>query len=154
MSITRQYELVYIVSPDATEQQVSDLHTQIEEIVGRYGGQIEKTENWGRRRLAYEIGHHKDGTYVLEVINGTGELVKEIDRRLKVNDQVIRHLAIRVDEENRVVERARARRQLDQEKRTARGLPARHVRDEDRGLGDDRSGDRGDDDRFGAEVER
>ena len=48
------------------------------------GGQIEKTENWGRRKLAYEIGRHKEGTYVLEVILGSGELMKEIDRRLKV----------------------------------------------------------------------
>ena len=53
------------------------------------GGQIEKTENWGRRKLAYEIGHHKEGTYVLEVIIGSGELMKEIDRRLKVID--LRH---------------------------------------------------------------
>ena len=98
MSTSRQYELVYIVSPDATEQQVADLHTQVEEIIGRYQGQLEKSENWGRRRLAYEIGPHKEGTYVLEVINGSGELVKEIERRLKVSDQVIRHLAVRVDE--------------------------------------------------------
>ena len=71
---------------------------------------LEKTENWGRRKLAYEIGHHKEGTYVLEVINGSGELMKEIDRRLKVLDQVIRHLVVRVDEEQRVVERTRTQR--------------------------------------------
>ena len=82
---------MYVVSPDATEEQVTDLHTQVEAIVQRMGGQIEKTENWGRRKLAYEIGRHKEGTYVLEVINGSGELMKEIDRRLKVIDLVIRH---------------------------------------------------------------
>src|SRR5687767_15783052 len=87
--MNRKYELVYVVSPEATEEQVSDLHTQVEGIIQRMGGQLEKTENWGRRKLAYEIGRHKEGTYVLEYILGTGELLKEIDRRLKVFDIVI-----------------------------------------------------------------
>ena len=107
--MTRKYELVYVVSPDATDEQVADLHTQVEAIVTRMGGQIEKTENWGRRKLAYEIGRHKEGTYVLEVINGSGELMKELDRRLKVIDLVIRHLVVRVDEEQ-AVDRADAER--------------------------------------------
>jgi small subunit ribosomal protein S6 len=112
------------VSPDATDEQVSDLHNQVEAIMQRMGGALEKTENWGRRRLAYEIGRHKEGTYVLEVINGTGELMKEIDRRLKVSDLVIRHLAVRVDEEQRVVDRSRSKRtETSRRRRVARGLP-------------------------------
>ena len=66
----RKYELVYIASPDATEAQIADLHTQVEAIVQRLNGTIQKTENWGRRKLAYEIASHKEGTYVLEVIDG------------------------------------------------------------------------------------
>src|SRR5262245_46279431 len=108
--MTRKYELVYVVSPDASDEQVNDLHAQVESTVQRMGGQLEKTENWGRRKLAYEIGRHKEGTYVLEVINGSGELMKEIDRRLKVIDTVIRHLTVRVDEEQGVIERTRAKR--------------------------------------------
>src|SRR5688572_16002692 len=106
----RKYELVYVVSPEATDEQVADLHTQVAAIVQRIGGEIEKTDNWGRRKLAYEIGRHKEGTYVLEVINGGGELMKEIDRRFKVTDLIIRHLIVRVDEEQGVVDRTRARR--------------------------------------------
>jgi small subunit ribosomal protein S6 len=122
--MNRKYELVYVVSPDATEEQVNDLHTQIEGIVQRIGGQIEKTENWGRRKLAYEIGRHKEGTYVLEHIFGTGELLKEIDRRLKVFDIVIRHLVVRVDEDQAVIERTRQRRTTtSRRRRVARGLP-------------------------------
>ena len=122
--MTRKYELVYLVSPEATEDQVTDLHTQIEAIVQRIGGQIEKTENWGRRRLAYEIGRHKEATYVLEVIDGTGELMKEIDRRLKVTDLVIRHLVVRVDEDESVVDRKRnTRTEASRRRRVARGLP-------------------------------
>ena len=64
----RQYELVYILPPDTTEQQVAELHEQVEQVVTRMNGNIEKNENWGRRRLAYEIGHNKEGVYVLEVI--------------------------------------------------------------------------------------
>src|SRR4051795_3493325 len=108
--MNRKYELVYIVSPDASDDQVTDLHTQVEAIVQRMGAQLEKTENWGRRKLAYEIGRHKEATYVLEVNNGSGELLKELDRRLKGLDYVIRHRAVRVDEHKAVVDRPRPRR--------------------------------------------
>jgi small subunit ribosomal protein S6 len=122
--MARRYELIYVVSPEASDEQVSDLHNQVDAIVQRMGATLEKTDNWGRRRLAYEIGRHKEGTYVLEVINGTGEVMKEIDRRLKVTDLVIRHLAVRVDEEQRVVDRSRSRRtETSRRRRIARGLP-------------------------------
>jgi small subunit ribosomal protein S6 len=147
----RQYELVYILPPDTTEQQATDLHTQIEQVVGRMHGQIEKTENWGRRRLAYEIGHQKEGVYVLEVVNGSGELMKELDRRLRVMDQVIRHLVVRVDEEKKVVERTRTKRQSESERRRVkRGLPPQRQPGEGRAAMEN---DDMDDDRFdGAEV--
>ena len=120
----RQYELVYILPPDTTEQQVTELHTQVEGVVSRMNGSIEKTENWGRRKLAYEIGHNKEGVYVLDVINGSGELMKELDRRLKVIDQVIRHMIVRVDEEKKVVERTQTKRRTESERRRVkRGLP-------------------------------
>ena len=142
--MSRKYELVYIVSPDATDDQVAELHTQVESIIQRLHGQLEKTDNWGRRRLAYEIGRHKEGTYVLEVINGDGELMKEIDRRLKVTDLIIRHLVVRVDEEQGVVDRTRARRtEISRRRRTARGLPAdRQPGEGQRGEPDDDRDDR------------
>jgi small subunit ribosomal protein S6 len=120
----RQYELVYILPPDTTEQQVTELHAQIEGVVSRMHGQIEKTENWGRKRLAYDIGHNKEGVYVLDVINGGGELMKELDRRLRVMDQVVRHMIVRVDEEKKVVERTQTKRRTESERRRVkRGLP-------------------------------
>ena len=140
----RKYELVYVVSPDATDEQVADLHTQVDAIVQRMGGQLEKTDNWGRRKLAYDIGRHKEGTYVLEVINGDGELMKEIDRRLKVSDLVIRHLTVRVDEEQGVVDRTRAKRtDMSRRRRIARGLPPdRQPGEGQRGEPDDDRDDR------------
>jgi len=143
--MNRKYELVYVVSPDASDDQVTDLHTQVEAIVQRLGGQIEKTENWCRRRLAYEIGRHKEGTYVLELINGSGELMKEIDRRLKVSDLVIRQLVVRIDEVQEVIERTRSKRsEGSRRRRIARGLPP------DRQPGEGQRGDSDDDrdDRF------
>jgi small subunit ribosomal protein S6 len=146
----RQYELIYILHQDSTDQQVAELHEQVAAIVARLGGQIEKTDNWGRRRLAYEIGPHKEGVYVLQLINGSGELMKEIDRRLKVLDRVLRHLVVRVDEEKKVVERTRTKRQTESERRRVkRGLPP--VRQP--GEGRQADGDDSDDDRFdGVEV--
>ena len=120
----RQYELVYIIAPDASEQEVTDLHTQVEGIVTRLNGTLEKTEQWGRRKLAYEIGPHKDGIYVLEQFSGGSDVVRELDRRLKVLDRVIRHLVVRVDEELAVAERRKSARQAETaRRREARGLP-------------------------------
>ena len=145
--MNRKYELVYIVSPDATDDQVTELQTQVEGIVQRLEGQIEKTDNWGRRKLAYEIGHHKEGTYVLHVINGSGELMKEIDRRLKVFDLVIRHLVVRVDEDERIVERRKSiRTEGSRRRRVARGLPP----DRQPGEGQKELDDDDQDDRFDA----
>jgi small subunit ribosomal protein S6 len=148
--MTRKYELVYVVSPEATDAQVADLHTQVEQIAQRLGGKIDKTDNWGRRKLAYEIGPHKEGTYVLETIDGGGELMKEIDRRLKVSDLIIRHLIVRIDEEQAVIDRTRSRRtDTARRRRVARGLPP------DRQPGEGQRSEMEDDDRFDMnEVER
>jgi small subunit ribosomal protein S6 len=146
----RQYELVYILPPETTEQQAGELHEQIAAVVARMNGQIEKTENWGRRKLAYEIAHFKEGVYVLEVLNGGGDLMKELDRRLRVMDQVVRHMIVRVDEEKKVVDRTRTKRQSESERRRVRrGLPPQRQPGEGRSAEMDDS----DDDRFdGAEV--
>ncbi len=123
----RTYELIYVLKPDAPETEVADLHKQVADIVQRMGGTIDKSENaapWGRRKLAYEIGHHKEGFYVLEVITGSGELMKEVDRRLKVTEGILRHLIVRVDEASIKAERMRGKRQEEsRRRRVARGLP-------------------------------
>jgi small subunit ribosomal protein S6 len=143
----RQYELVFILPPDTTEQQVADLHAQIEAVVSKMGGNFDRTENWGRKRLAYEIGRHKEGYYVLEVINGSGELMHELDRRLKTMDIVIRQMIVRVDEEKKVVDRTRTKRQSESERRRVkRGLPPTRQPGEGRSM----DSEDGDDDRFDA----
>lgn len=142
MSSVRQYELIYITPPESTEEALAELHNQVQAVVDRFGGNIEKTENWGRRRLAYEIAGHREGVYVLELINGPAELNAELDRRLRVFDIVIRHMVVRVDEELAAATRAQVRRKTDMAaRRTKRGLPPeptdqekrRHAEEDDDG---------------------
>lgn len=124
MSTVRQYELIYIVPPETTEEALAELQSQVEAITQRFGATIEKTENWGRRKLAYEIGRNREGVYILHVINGPAEMTAELDRRLKVFDIVIRHMIVRVDEELAVAERSRTRRKTAMaSRRVRRGLP-------------------------------
>ncbi len=121
MSEPRQYELIYVIAPDVDDAGVAELHARVEEIVTAGGGTIDKTDNWGRRRLAYEINRHKEGTYVLELFTGSGAIVGELDRRLKVTDNVLRYLVVRVDEDLRKAERERARRQAKRQQRRGAG---------------------------------
>lgn len=124
MSTVRQYELIYITPPETTEEVLADLQQQVAGILEKFGATIANTENWGRRRLAYEIGGHREGVYVLHLIDGPAELTAELDRRLRVMDVVIRHLIVRVDEELAVVGRAQARRKAaTAARRVRRGLP-------------------------------
>jgi small subunit ribosomal protein S6 len=120
MSTVRQYELIYIAPPEASEELLAELHQLVADVVEQFQGTIESTENWGRRKLAYEIGGQREGVYVLEVINGPADLNVELDRRLRVADQVMRHMVVRVDEEKQVAERIQSRRK--------RGVAARRVR--------------------------
>ena len=139
----RTYELIYVLKPDAPEDEVNSLHGQVVEVVDRMGGKIDKTDQWGRRKLAYEIGHHKEGFYVLEVISGSGELMKELDRRLKVTEGLLRHLIVRVDESTVKAERARTKRtEESRRRRIARGLPPdRQPGEGPQGMDDDDASD-------------
>ena len=125
MSTQRQYELVYIAMPDSTEEQLAELHQQVQTVVDRFGGTIERTEPWGRRRLAYEINRQREGVYVLNILNGPAAMTAELDRRLRVLDIVMRHLLIRVDEVLEKETRTQTRRKAATvARRLRRGLPA------------------------------
>ena len=124
MPSEREYELVYIVAPTATDEEVEALQTQVAEIVQEFGGTVENTDLWGRRKLAYEIGHFTEGIYVVQVLDGPGTMISELGRRLRVRDQVLRHLIVRVDEDLRKVRRAAEKKKATvQRRRAARGKP-------------------------------
>jgi small subunit ribosomal protein S6 len=104
----RKYELIFIVRTDLPEEDLGKLIAQMEGVVTSHGGKIEKVEKMGRRRLAYRVQRQREGVYILFVIEGTGDTVKEFERRLRVNDAVIKYLSVRVDEELKRAEKAKA----------------------------------------------
>ncbi|HEV2348224.1 MAG TPA: 30S ribosomal protein S6 [Terriglobia bacterium] len=113
----RKYEIIFIVRPDMEEEELGKLVTQMEGVVTGAGGKMEKVDRMGRRRLAYRVGRFQDGHYVLFVLEGTGDTVKELERRLGVTDSVIKFLAVRMDEELKRAEKYKAQRAAREAKR-------------------------------------
>jgi small subunit ribosomal protein S6 len=126
----RVYEILFIADPNLGEPEVDALAAQVQGFVEKEGGTIQKREMWGKKRLAYDVGRHREGYYVLLVAAGPGPLVKEVERRLKVTDGIFRFLTVRVDEELGKAERRKARRALAEEKRKSRP-GARAARDQE-----------------------
>jgi small subunit ribosomal protein S6 len=115
----RQYEVVFIVDPTADEE-VSRLTESFTQIVTDQGGVVTKAETMGKRPLAYEILHHKDGTFVLLEIEGSGREIAELERRMRVNDRVLRYITVRVDEDRRRADKLKERRARKAAKRPER----------------------------------
>jgi small subunit ribosomal protein S6 len=95
--VRRDYELGFILNPEVSEEQTRAILERIEQIVKNYDGQVVKVNQWGRRRLAYPIEHHRDGYYVFIDMILTPETVLELDRFLKVSEEVMRHMVKRRD---------------------------------------------------------
>lgn len=116
----RVYEILFVADPNLGEPEVEALAAQVQGFVEKEGGVVQKREMWGKKRLAYVVGRHREGYYTLIVTTGPGSLVKEVERRLKVTDGIFRYLTVRVDEELRKAERRKAKRTLADEKRKPR----------------------------------
>jgi small subunit ribosomal protein S6 len=116
----RQYEVVFIVDPTADDE-VPKLTDSFTQIVTDQGGTVTKSEVMGKRQLAYEILHHKDGTFVLLEIEGSGREIAELERRMRVNDRVLRYITVRVDEDRRRAEKLKARRARKAARRPTQG---------------------------------
>jgi small subunit ribosomal protein S6 len=115
----RQYEVVFIVDPTADDEEVARLTDSFKQIVTDQGGKITKEESMGRRQLAYEILHKTEGSFMLLEIEGSGREIAELERRMRVNDRIIRYITVRVDEDRRRAEKFKAKRARKAEKRTA-----------------------------------
>lgn len=113
----RLYDLVFICRPDTPEEEVNKIVTTLEHVVAERGGKVEKLEKWGTRKLAYRVSKHREGFYVYLMLRGSqGEMIKELERRLKVSDPVIKYMTVRLDEELKRLQKLTARR----ERRAAR----------------------------------
>jgi len=121
----RNYEIMFIVRPDVTEEEVDKLIAQMEGVVAGTSGKLEKVEKLGRRRLAYRVAKQREGIYVLFRLQGSGDTVKEFERRLKVIDTVIKYLTVRIDEDLERAEKFKAlRTKLESKKRRAKPAAA------------------------------
>jgi small subunit ribosomal protein S6 len=112
----RVYEELFIVRPDATPEEVAPLIEQLKGIITADGGTLDKQENWGTRRLAYKLKKLSEGQYILLVFTAKASTVHELERRLRVNDMVIKFITVRIDEKMKRVEKRKKAR----EKRAAR----------------------------------
>jgi small subunit ribosomal protein S6 len=109
---------MYILDPTLDEDATESLIGQVEEFMAKQGVTVEKTEPWGKRRLAYRIGKHWEGYYVLTHFRSESGVVTELERRLRVTDGVMRFLTVRVDEEQEKLERRRAKKGVPAASRT------------------------------------
>jgi small subunit ribosomal protein S6 len=108
MPVQRIYEVMFIVRPDVLDEDFDKLIAGIEGTVTHGGGVVRSTEKLGRRKLAYTVRRFNDGNYVLLTIEADGVLVKEVERRLRVTEPVIKFITVRMDEEEKRLTKVRA----------------------------------------------
>lgn len=116
MPIKRTYEVMYIGTPETADDDITKLNESLEKIVTDAGGSIVKTEVMGKRKLAYPINKKTEGHYTLFEIEGSGQEIAELERRMRVNDAVIRFMTVRVDEDRKTAEKHRLKRENHQNK--------------------------------------
>ena len=119
----RKYEVMFIIRPDVPEEDVDKVIAQMESAVTQTGGKIEKVDKMGRRRLAYRVARCREGLYVLFTLEGSGDTTKELERRLKVNDAVIKFLTVRIDETLKRLDKRKKERDKRAAKRAANAPP-------------------------------
>ena len=112
----RIYEELFIVKPDAPDEEVDQFVEQLRTQLTAGGATVDKIEKWGKRRLAYKVDKYREGNYVLFQFSAGPEAVKELERRLRVSDVVIKFLTVRIDQTLKRLQK----RKKDRDKRAAR----------------------------------
>ena len=118
--MTRIYEELFIVKPDAPDEEVDQFVEHLRTQLTTAGATVDKVDKWGKRRLAYRVDKYREGTYVLFQISAEPTAVKELERRLRVSDVVLKFLTVRIDQTLKRLEK----RKKDRDKRTARRAAA------------------------------
>ncbi len=108
---------MYIVDPESGEEKITKLNEAVGQLVEKEGGTVVRLDDIGRRRLAYPIKKKTEGHYVLFEIDGSGQEILELERRMRVNDMVIRYMTVRVDEDRKSADKMRAKREARASKR-------------------------------------
>lgn len=121
----RTYEVMYIVNPETADETIAKLNEAVGKLIEKEGGSIVRMDDIGRRPMAYQIEKKREGYYVLFEIEGSGQEIAELERRMRVNDMIMRYITVRVDEERKAADKRRAKREARTAKRTKfRSAPA------------------------------
>lgn len=121
----RRYETIFIASPTLTDEQADELVRLAEGVIAEQGGELLKTEKWGRKKLAYEVQKFSEGYYTLFELNAGPTLIAELERRFRNNDSVIKFLSVRMDEEAKAAERQKARYEREGRRKAQAGIKER-----------------------------
>ena len=119
MATNRTYEVMYIVDPETADDAVGTLNDAMTRVIEGEGGTIVRRDDIGRRRMAYEINKKKEGYYVLFEIEGSGQEIAELERRMRVNDAIMRFVTVRVDEDRKAADKKRTKRENRASKRAS-----------------------------------
>src|SRR5260370_19394707 len=115
----RVYEELFIIRPDATEEEVDPLVEQLTNTIASKGGNVDKSEKWGIRKLAYRVKKHNEGNFILLHFSAEPDAVLELERRLRVSDLVLKFITVRVDRKMKKVDKRRKAREKRAERRPA-----------------------------------
>jgi len=114
----RTYEVMYIIDPETSADKITKLNEAVGKLIEKEGGSVVRMDDVGRRTLAYPIDKKTEGHYVLFEINGSGQEILELERRMRVNDMIIRYMTVRVDEDRKKADKMRAKREKRAERRS------------------------------------
>jgi small subunit ribosomal protein S6 len=113
----RTYEVMYIVNPETEGEKIEKLNDAVGKLIEKEGGVVVRMDDIGIRNLAYPIGKKKEGHYVLFEVDGSGQEIAELERRMRVNDMIMRYITVRVDEDRKKADKVRAKREVRSAKR-------------------------------------
>jgi small subunit ribosomal protein S6 len=121
----RRYETIFIASPTLTDEQSDELVKQFEGIIAEQGGELLKTDKWGRKKLAYEVQKFSEGYYTLFEMNAGPDLIAELERRFRNHDSVIKYLSVRMDEAEKAAGRTKQRIEREAKRKAQAGIKER-----------------------------
>src|SRR5204863_10019198 len=113
----RTYEVMYIIDPETAADKITKLNDAVGKLITKEGGEVVRMDDVGMKPLAYRIQKKTEGHYVLFEIQGSGQEIAELERRMRVNDMIMRYITVRVDEDRTKADKIRAKREARSEKR-------------------------------------
>ena len=113
----RTYEVMYIINPETDVERIEKLNDAVGKLIAKEGGEVVRMDDIGMRDLAYPIEKKNEGHYVLFEISGSGQEIAELERRMRVNDMIMRYITVRVDEDRKKADKIRSKREARAEKR-------------------------------------